>query len=400
MHMTVLMNAGPWLPVPPAGYGGIENVVATLVPELRRRGVRVVLCAAPGSTLEADRVVTPLADAHFGDLAAPYGQACGVAHAHMAAVLAELRADERVDVVHDHLEVVGPSLLAALGGGVPALQTLHWDLRKHPEFYAAFDGQGRVWFNGVSHRQIQRAPERLRRQILGVVPLAVDVAAFPFTPHKGERCLSLARISPLKGTDLAARVCRAAGVPLDIAGPVGPASGPDELQDDLRHPDAAYFRDRVAPLLDGDDVRWVGSLTGQAKLDALAAARALVFPVQWEEPGATAVVEALACGTPVIGTRRGVLPTLVDHGRTGFLADTEEELAGYVRRAHEIDPAECRRVAEERLSSGVMADRYLELYAEVKLRSGASPARPAARGGGAPRWTSAAPVPRRAAARR
>ena len=388
------MNSGPWLPVPPDGYGGIENVVATLVPELRARGVRVVLAAAAGSTLEVDRLVTPLDAPHFADLGAPYAQSCGTAHAHMAAVLDELHGDEDIDIVHDHLEVVGPSMLAAIGpAGPPVLQTLHWDLRKHPEFYGSFDGRGRIWFNGVSDRQVDRAPLPLRRQVVGVVPLSVDIDEVPFSAQKGDRCLSLARISPLKGIDVAARVCRAAGAPLDIAGPVGPAQQPDELDGSVDHPDADYFRTRVAPLLDGD-IRWIGSLTGASKFAALGAARALVFPVQWEEPGATAVVEALACGTPVVGTRRGVLPTLVEHGRTGFLADDEDELAEYVRRAGEIDPYECRRVAEERLSSGVMAERYLALYDEVIRRAGAGRGRPAARGGGGLRFPRAAQDPR------
>ena len=388
---TVLINSGPWLPVPPDGYGGIENVVATLVPELRARGVRVVLSAAAGSTIEVDRLITPLEAPRFGDLAAPYAQTCGTAHAHMAAVLAALGDDERIDVVHDHLEVVGPSMLAALGpSGPPVLQTLHWDMRKHPEFYASFDGGGRIWFNGVSHRQVERAPSGLRRQVVGVVPLSVDVTQVPFSADKGERCLSLARISPLKGTDVAARICRAAGVPLDVAGPVGTARHPGELTDDADHPDAAYYRRQVQPLED-DAIRWIGSVSGPEKLAMLGAARALVFPVQWEEPGATAVVEALACGTPVIGTRRGVLPTLVDHGRTGFLADDEDELAAYVSRAHEIDPFECRRVAEEQFSSGVMAERYLALYEEVSRRAAASRGRPATRAGGEPRWLREAP---------
>jgi glycosyltransferase involved in cell wall biosynthesis len=387
MPITVLMNAGPWLPVPPGGYGGIENVVATLVPELRRRGVRVVLCAAGGSTLEADRVVTTLPEPRFPDIAAPYNQAMGIAHAHMAAVLRELEDDDAIDLVHDHLEVVGPAVLAAADWAPPVLQTLHWDLRKHPDFYRSFDGGDRVWFSGVSHVQIARAPIELERRTVGVVPLGIDVDAVPFRAEKGERCLALARVCHDKGQDVAARACRSAGVPLDIAGPVGAAAGPRGLTAamvDRPAADVRFYLEHVRPLEDGDRVRWIGSLEGAAKLDVLARARALVFPIRWEEPGATAVVEAMACGTPVVGMRRGVLPLLVEHGRTGFLADEEDELAGYLRRVDELDPHACRRVAEERFSAGAMADAYLELYDEVLTRS-ASAARPARRVAGAAR---------------
>jgi glycosyltransferase involved in cell wall biosynthesis len=89
------------------------------------------------------------------------------------------------------------------------------------------------------------------------------------------------------------------------------------------------------------------------------------MPITWEEPGATVVIEAMACGTPVIGMRRGALPMLIDHGVTGFLADTEEEFAGYLERAGEIDPAACRRRAEEHFDAPVMARGYLRLYDEV-----------------------------------
>ena len=394
MPFTVLMNAGPWLSVPPMGYGGIENVIATLVPELRRRDVRIVLCAAEGSTLEADRLVTTL-PAHFGDIAAPYNRTMGIAHAHMAAVVRELAHDATIDLVHDHLEVVGAAVLAAARWAPPVLQTLHWDLRKHPDFYRGFDGGGRVLFNGVSHAQVARAPIELQRQTIGVVPLGIDVQAVPFSAEKGERFLSLARICHAKGQDLAARACRTAGVPLDIAGPVGPAADPRELTPALAaepREDVAFYLERVRPLEDGERIRWIGSMTGMAKLEALARARALVFPIRWEEPGATAVIEALACGTPVVGMRRGVLPSLVEHGRTGFLADSEEELAAYLGRVDEIDPHACRRVAEERYSAGAMADAYLRLYEEVLSRS-AWRGRPARRAAGARRWRKAAPAP-------
>ena len=387
MAPTVLMNAGPWLPVPPPGYGGIENVVATLVPELRARGARVVLCAAAGATLAVDELVEALPAPMFEHIAGPYNQMSGIAHAHMQQVVRRLRRGG-VDVVHDHLEVVGPSTLTAMGTGAPpALHTLHWDLRKHPDFYGRFDGGGRLWCNGVSDSQVARAPAALRDHALGAIPLAVDPGAIPFQPDKGSRFLVLARITEVKGQDLAARACREGGWPLDVAGPVAGAPDPGALEAGLADPDSnlhrnadvRFYLDRVRPL-EGGEIRWIGSLVGEEKLAVLGRARALLTPIRWDEPGGTAVVEALACGTPVVGMRRGALATLVDHGVTGFLADDPAELPGLLDRVGELDPAACRRAAEERFSAGTMAERYLELYARVTELAGggevSTPARP------------------------
>ena len=226
--LTVLVNVGPWLPVPPKGYGGIETVVATLVPPLRAAGVRVVLATVGPTTLPADGYLRIMDEPQFARIAAPYNQASGIAHAHMHAVVEYLREDTSVDVVHDHLEVVGPAVLAAMGDDAPpVLQTLHWDLRKHPDFYSSFDGHGRVAFAAVSQSQLDRAPQRLRAQTLGVVPLAVPQVPALGLP-RGRHALLLARITRDKGQDVAARICRAAGVPLVLAGPVAGINDPAE----------------------------------------------------------------------------------------------------------------------------------------------------------------------------
>jgi hypothetical protein len=114
----------------------------------------------------------------------------------------------------------------------------------------------------------------------------------------------------------------------------------------------------------------VGTVGGAAKQRLLGAARAVLMPITWEEPGATAALEALACGTTVIALRRGALAEIVEHGVNGFLADDEDEFASLVPRAGEIDPQECRRSVERRFSAGMMADGYLQLYRKVLARAG------------------------------
>lgn len=361
--LTVLMNAGPWLPVPPPDYGGIENVVATLVPELRARGHRVVLATVGASTLDADEVVSVFPAGRFGEIAGPYNQMSGIAHAHMGAVLERLRAGD-VDLVHDHLEVVGPALLAAAGESVPpVLQTLHWDLAKHPDFYGRFDGRGRVFFAGVSVSQLRRAHPNLRRQTLGAVPLATPLPPHPPVPA-GPHLLALGRLTPVKGYDLAVRAARRLGLDLTLAGPVAGYAGPDTLDRTADLADVRYFTTEIEPHL-GGGVRWIGSVGGAEKAALLRTARAVLFPLRWAEPGGTAAIEALSAGVPVVAMRRGVLSELVEHGVTGWLADTEEEFAGYLTRVDELDRAACRAVAERRFSPAAMATRYETFYRHV-----------------------------------
>jgi glycosyltransferase involved in cell wall biosynthesis len=383
------MDAGPWLPVPPAGYGGLENVVATLVPELRRRGHEVVLATVGESTLPADGQVSAFARGRFDRLAASYPQVVGMAHAHAQAVVAAIAraaaAGAPFDLVHTHLEVVGPAVLGALGPSAPpVLHTLHWDLERNADFYATFDGCGRVLFAGVSEHQLSRGPAALRRQSLGAVPLAVPIPDEPVVPvdDRDDSLLVLSRLCELKGTDVALRAARAAGMPLVLAGPVGgcpdraalDAALADPRSPVRSYPDVRWFLEHVEPHLDGEQARWIGSVAGRAKADLLRRARAVLFPIRWAEPGGTAVCEALAAGTPVVAMAQGCLPSLVDDGVTGFLADDEAGFTAALDRLGELDPQACADTARRRFAPEEMAEGYEALYAEV-LRRTTSPVR-------------------------
>ena len=162
MTRTVLMNAGPWLPVPPDGYGGIENVIAALVPELRSRGIRVLLATVARSTLPADERLTSFRGGQFEVLQRPYNQVSGVAHVHLHAVVRALRERQDIDLVHDHVEVAGLAVLAAAAlapGAPPVLHTLHWDLRKHADFYSGLDA-GPGYGSTACLRRSSTGPQR------------------------------------------------------------------------------------------------------------------------------------------------------------------------------------------------------------------------------------------------
>jgi glycosyltransferase involved in cell wall biosynthesis len=371
---TVLINAGPWLPVPPGGYGGIENVVAALIPPLRERGIRVVLATVASSAQPADERLTPFPAGQFEVLQRPYNQVSGVAHAHQHAVVRALRGRDDIDLVHDHVEVVGLAVLSAAvldPAMPPVLHTLHWDLGKHAAFYAGLDAGPRVRVNGVSAAQLRGAPPALRRHAVGHVHLATplaDGARHRPRPGKGGHAVVLGRITPGKGQHLAAQLAHERGFDLILAGPVGPYPQPAQLAAAgaaAGNPDVRYWAEQVRPLVDGVRVRWVGTLAGAERDQLVASARFSLFPLQWDEPGGTAVVESLALGTPVVGLARGCLPELVAPGRTGWLADSVGELADLVDAASDIEPGECCAEAERRFTPAVMAARYAELYDQL-----------------------------------
>jgi glycosyltransferase involved in cell wall biosynthesis len=374
---TVLVNAGPWIEVPPAAYGGIENVIATLVPALRTAGVRVVVATVGSSSLEADDHIATFPTGRFGELARPYNEAAGIAHTHMQRLTVALAGRDDIDVIHDHLEVVGPAVLAAFGREMPpTLHTLHWDTHRHREFYDAFDGRGRVWLNGVSRAQLDRGGPNVLAQSLGHVHLAAPAVADHPVLRRGDYLLVLGRVCALKGQDVAVRLGRRLGVPVVLAGPVASATKPDDLARALSDPasplhrnnDVRFFREEVEPHLDGG-VRWVGSVGGEEKVDLLRRATALLMPIRWAEPGATAVVEALAVGTPVVGMGLGALPELIDEGSTGWLADTPDQLDALCGRINELDPSACVRSAKARFTPARMAADYLDLYEQCLVRS-------------------------------
>jgi len=212
--------------------------------------------------------------------------------------------------------------------------------------------------------------------------LSVPVDGPPPVPRTGrsDSVLVLARLCEPKGIDTALRACRAAGVPLVLAGPVGGLPDREALETALdtpghparSHPDVAWFLQHVDPHLDGGAARWIGSVGGAAKEELLRTSRAVLFPIRWEEPGGTAVCEALAAGTPVVAMARGCLPSLVDDGRTGFLATDEAGFTAALGRLDEIDPETCAAEARRRFAPAVMADGYERLYAATLDRARAA----------------------------
>jgi glycosyltransferase involved in cell wall biosynthesis len=391
MALTVFVNAGPWLPVPPAGYGGVENMLAHLIRELRGQGHKVILGTVGQSGIEVDDRAWRFADGQHPLIDAPYSDALWVAHAHMQEMLKVIRDTGGIDIIHDFLEIVGPSMLAQLGTGHPrVLHTLQWDLSSsHREFYRRFEGNGRVFFNGISEPQMRAARGNLRRGALGVVHNGVNVDDFAYREDNDGYAITLARFARDKGQDIAARICTRLGLPLQMAGTVGGIPSRERLSAELarsgspfhHYRDVKYYLRSVRPYEEPPQISWIGSVGGQAKRDLVAGALALLMPIRWQEPFGMAVIEALASGTPVVAMRRGAMPVLVEHGVNGFLADDEQEFQACLQRVKdgEIKPENCRRSVAERFSAGVMARRYVKLYQEVIESPAGGPGRRADR---------------------
>jgi glycosyltransferase involved in cell wall biosynthesis len=330
------MIAPPWFTVPPQGYGGVENMCADLVDGLVDRGHEVTLIGAGESGTRAGRFLPTYAEPPSAQLGEPLPEVL-----HTAAV-ARMVADLDVDLVHDHT-LAGP--LLARGRDVPTVVTMHGPVAGEPgEYYRQLgDTVGLV---AISRAQRRAAPDL---SWLGTVCNAVDVESFPFRAVKEDMLLFLGRLHPDKGVHLAIDAARSVGLPIVVA---GKCSEPVELE---------YFRTQIEPRL-GPDVTIFGPADATEKRDLLSRAAALVFPILWEEPFGMVMIEAMACGTPVVALRRGSVPEVVVDGVTGVLCDDPVDLPAAIAAARRLAPADCREHVRSRFDVDSMVAGYEALY--------------------------------------
>jgi glycosyltransferase involved in cell wall biosynthesis len=352
--LRVAMVAPPWYPVPPLGYGGIERIVHLLASGLSARGHSVTVFGAEGTTSGDDvRVRAPRA--WSTDMGTWIHK-----HTYLARVHREL-AVERFDVLHDHTGSEG-ILAGALSGGAPVVATVHEPVGPAEAAFLA-EVDDRVGLVALSEAQRAAAPGV---RWAATVPNAVgpeDLLPLDELPARDAGYLvHLARMDESKGQHLAIEVARRAGLPLVLAGKV-----------DAIPECEAYFRDRVAPHVDGERVRWLPEVRGRDKARLLAEARAMVFPLQWEEPFGLAVAEAMANGTPVVAFPRGAMPELVEPGETGVLVGDVSEMADAVADLSWVDRKACAERERIRFSVDRLLDGYEQIYGEVAGRGVVGP---------------------------
>jgi len=332
--------------VPPQLYGGTERIVAHLTEELVRRGHAVTLFASGDSQSSARlRAVVPEA-LRLGEA----GRDMLVPHVVELAQAFD-RAQE-FDVIHSHVGYL--AFPFSRGSAAATLHTMHGRLDQ-PEAFAVYEHFRDEPLVSISMDQ-RRPLEPLGVTWAGTVYHGVPLAQYPFSRQGGDYLAFLGRISPEKRPDLAIALAKQVGVRLKIAAKVDAV-------------DREYFEREIEPLLDHPLIDFIGEIGDDDKPGFLGGARALVFPIDWPEPFGLVMIEALACGTPVIARRCGSVPEVIRHGCTGFIADSVPEMARAVRQLDRIDRAECRRDVEARFSVERMADGYEVLYRRLGARA-------------------------------
>jgi glycosyltransferase involved in cell wall biosynthesis len=359
--LHVAMLAPPWIPVPPPGYGGIEEVVALLTDALVQRGHDVELFCAPGSQSRAKvRPLLPRAHPEAIERSLFESDHVGLAFAALDEAAA---AGSPFDVVHDHCGFTPLAMADRIA--VPLAHTVHGPFDDDTKVYYSHNSwKGTIVC--ISHSQAGMGPKDV--QVAGVVHNPIDVDAWPVGLHKQDYLLWLGRFVAEKGPHRAIRVAQMARRPLILAGTVQPGH-------------EKFFANEIEPHIDGTNVQFVGEVGGARKQQLFADAFAFLMPIRWPEPFGMVMVESLAAGTPVLAFNQGAAPEIVENGRNGFLVDDEEEMAAAVEPAGKLDPMECRRSAE-RFSPDRVAARYEAMY-DVAIAAGPRRREPG-RGAGAP----------------
>lgn len=338
--MKVGLLAPPWAAVPPPGYGGTESVVCQLARGLTAAGHEVVLYATRDST-------APVATLYA--MATADWDRIGHGEVELPHVMHGYETLAGCDIIHDHT-LLGPAWALASGHD-RVVTTCHGPFSG--ELRAIYRRYGkRLPVVAISHDQAAHAPEIA---VDRVIHHGLDPDDYPVGKGDGNFLLFLGRMTPDKGVREAVLAARAADVPLVIA---AKNREPNEQ---------AYFAEQVMPLLT-DGVELIGEVSGDSKLALLGAAKALLNPIQWAEPFGLVMIEAMACGTPVIACPNGAAPEIVDPGSTGYLCSGPAELLAAIHRVDELDRDACRAAVLGRFSTTRMVADHLDLYQEMIAR--------------------------------
>jgi glycosyltransferase involved in cell wall biosynthesis len=335
--LRIAIVAPVWFAVPPSGYGGIEWVVALLADGLVAAGHDVTLFAAGGSRTKA-KLVSVFPEAPSRSIGRTQPE---LRHA----LTCYARADE-FDVINDHSGMLG----AVLGATVqtPVVHTAHGPLEGEPGTVYELIGRIAPQVGLISISLNQRKPKPDLNWIANCHN-ALDFSVYPFKRTRGDYLLFLGRLSPDKGAHRAIAVAMESGLPLKIA---GKKQEPKEV---------TYFRDLVEPhLVDG--IEYLGEVSHGQKVELLQNARATLFPIEWEEPFGLVMIESMACGTPVIATRWGAVPEVIEHGRSGIIVDDYRLIPNALEEADRLDPHDIRTYVEREFSPERMVQDYLDAY--------------------------------------
>lgn len=325
--------------VPPKTYGGTERVISYLTEELVRQGHEVTLFASGDSQTSA-RLVAACGESARPDLS-PGWLAYHMIQMDMVSQLADT-----FDVIHFHTEYLHLPMARRIR--TPCLATLHGrlDMPHLVPLYKHFNG-----WPLVSISNSQRAPlpwaNWCETVYHGLPPDLYSLHA-----SGGSYFAFIGRISPEKRVDRAIDIARRCGMPLYIGAKV------DKM-------DEPYFNQHVKPLMNTADVEFIGEVGEQQKRELLERASALLFPIDWPEPFGLVMIEAFACGTPVIAYRHGSIPEIMEEGVTGFVVTNQDDAVRAAQRIESVDRTRCRQAFERRFTAAQMAENYLRAYRRI-----------------------------------
>lgn len=327
--------------VPPRLYGGTERIVSYLTEELVRMGHDVTLFASGDSTTSAELV-------SCAQMALRLDPSVKQQQAYYMIMLDRVRrmADE-FDILHFHLDYDQFPLFRDIAERTVTTLHLRQDVADLKTLYAAFPDMPLVSISDAQRRPVSTA------NFTGTVyhGLPTDALKPTFNPS-GDYVAFLGRISPEKRVDRAIRMANAAGIPLKIAAKVDKA-------------DQDYYDQVIKPMLDLPGVEFIGEINERQKTAFLGNARAMLFPIDWPEPFGLVMIEAMACGTPVLAFRNGSVPEVIDDGLSGYIVDTEEEAVSVLKQTVKLDRRGVRRRFEERFSASRMAADYVSIYEKM-----------------------------------
>lgn len=342
--LRIAITVDPEIPVPPRLYGGIERIVDMLVRGLMQRGHEVCLFANPASTVACQLLPYPgLKSQSKVDTIANMWHVCSaIQRGHF-------------DLLHSFARLAYAAPLLPLP--LPKIMSYQRAVTPRTVRFGNRLSRGTLSFTACAAHLIQKwNSDGNFHVIYNGVPL--DNYQCTARVDADAPLMYLGRVEEIKGIHLAIDVAKKSGRRLIIAGNIPQAEHHQR-----------YFAQKIRPHIDGNSVEYVGAVDDAVKNRLLGGSAAMLMPLLWEEPFGIVMAEALACGTPVIGLRRGSLPEIVEHAVNGFVCESVEEMVSAVGRIPEIDRRTCRQIAEEKFSHRVIVQAYERLYGAVCLRT-------------------------------